>query len=120
MKILVLDDDPLVRDTVTELLCDAGFEVRDAADPKEALELLATAEAPPGLLITDIDLGSNINGYDVAAIAHRRWPTVRIILISGQPHKRTKQPLDPRDEFLQKPFSQGELLQAINALVNGT
>jgi len=119
LKILLLDDDALVRDAITELLCDAGFEVRDAADPKEALELFAGVEAP-GLLITDIDLGSRLSGLDVAAIVHQRWPTVRIILISWQASSHTGQPLDPRDRFLQKPFSQGELLQAISTLMNAT
>ena len=80
--------------------------------------MFAGADAP-SLMITDVDLGSNINGFDVAAIAHRRWPTVRIILISGQPPNHTGQALDPRDEFLQKPFSQGKLLQTVNALMNG-
>jgi DNA-binding response OmpR family regulator len=78
---------------------------------------LFDATDPLSILITDIDLGSALNGFDVAAAARRRWPVVGIILISGLPDNHTGQVLDPRDRYLQQPFS-GNELATINALVH--
>ena len=114
-----MDDDELLRSMITEVLSDAGFEVTDVAGPEEALDFPAGADSP-GVLITDIDLGSTLNGFDVAAAARRRWPGIRIILISGLPADRNGQKLDPRDTFLQKPFSGEHLLQAISELTSET
>jgi CheY-like chemotaxis protein len=119
LSILLVDDDELLRSMITEVLSDAGFEVTDVAGPEEALDFPAGADSP-GVLITDIDLGSTLNGFDVAAAARRRWPGICIILISGLPADRNGQKLDPRDTFLQKPFSGEHLLQAISELTSET
>jgi DNA-binding response OmpR family regulator len=81
---------------------------------------LCDANDPPNILITDIDLGATLSGFDVAAVARRRWPMVGIILISGLPANHTGQALDPRDRYLQKPFYVSELLVMIDALVHET
>jgi DNA-binding response OmpR family regulator len=117
MKILLVDDDELVRAVLVETLRDAGYEVMETANPHEALGLPG-AIGPPGLVITDIDLQSTLNGFDVAAVAHRLWSSVRVILISGLSAEHTGQALDPRDRYLQKPFSQTGLLGTIEELVN--
>ena len=74
------------------------------------------ALGPPDVLITGIDLHSELNGFEVASYAHHLWPKVRIILISGLPADRAGQPLDPRDRFIQKPLSADRLLGAIAQL----
>ena len=119
MSILFVDDDELVRLTITEVLSDAGFEVMGVAGPKEALDYPDGTDAPD-VLITDIDLGSALNGFDVAAAARRRWPDISIILISGLPASHTGQKLDPRDKFLRKPFSIERLICEIRELRSET
>jgi DNA-binding response OmpR family regulator len=117
MKILLIDDDDLIRSSLVEMLRDAGYEVLETANPHEALGLPG-AIGPPGLVITDIDLQSTLNGFDVAAAAHSLWTTVRVILISGLSADHTGQALDPRDRYLQKPFSQTGLLGTIEDLMS--
>ena len=117
LKILLVDDDDLVRSAIEDVLSDAGFEVLATADPREALGLSGLI-GPPGVVITDIDLSSVLNGFDVAAGAHRLWPTAQVILISGLPVNHTGQALGPRDHYLQKPFSCTHLLGAIADVVN--
>ena len=68
------------------------------------------------MLITDIDLRSELNGFEVASYARHLWPKVRIILISGLPVDHTGQSLDPRDRFLRKPISNDCLLEAVEQL----
>ena len=67
---------------LAEMLSDAGYEVVETGDPVYALGL-PEAVGPPDVLITDIDLRSELNGFEVASYAHQLWPKVRIILISG-------------------------------------
>jgi DNA-binding response OmpR family regulator len=117
LRILLVDDDELVRSVISEILCDAGFHVTDTPDPGEVLRL-CEATGPPSIVITDIDLGVTLTGFDVAATSRRHWSLVGIILISGLPANHTGQVLDPRDRYLQKPFSDNELLTTINALVH--
>ena len=101
LKILLVDDDDLVRSAIEDVLSDAGFEVVATADPHEALGL-PDAIGPPGVVITDIDLSSLLNGFDVAAGAHLLlWPTAQVILISGLPVNDTGRALGPRDHYLQ-------------------
>jgi len=115
MRILLVEDNELVRMVLGEVLSDAGHEVVEAAGPDEALSFPARNGAPE-LLITDVDLGAKLNGFDMAAHAHRCWPCVGVLLISGLPPNHTGQTLDPRDRYLQKPFSRTQLLHTVEEL----
>lgn len=117
MRVLLVDDDELVRWALMEMLSDAGYEVVETGDPVDALGLPEHL-GPPDVLITDIDLHSELNGFEVASYAHQLWPKVRIILVSGLPadHVHARQPLDPRDRFIQKPLSADRLLGTIAQL----
>ena len=117
MMILLVDDDDLVRTVLAEILNRAGHKVVETADPIDALGL-PEALGPPDVLITNIDLRSDLNGLEVASYAHHLWPSVQIILISGRSAHHPGQSLDPRDRFIQKPFSKGHLLGAIEQLAN--
>ena len=96
MKVMLVEDDELVRATLVDGLEDAGIQVAEFSDPEKALSPPETVD-PPDVVITDIDLGSKLNGFDVAAAVHHRWPSVRVLLISGLPAGHTGQRLDPRD-----------------------
>jgi CheY-like chemotaxis protein len=115
MKVLLVDDDELVRTVLAEVLDDAGHDVVETGDPFDALGL-PEALGPPDVLITDIDLRSELNGFEIASYARHLWPKVQIILISGLPVDHTGQSLDPRDRFLRKPVSNDCLLEAIEQL----
>ena len=117
MRVLLVDDDELIRTVLTELLDNAGYEVVETGDPLDAMGL-PEALGPPDVLITDIDLRSQLNGFEVASYAHHLWPKVQVILISGRPADHTRQSLDPRDHYIQKPFSKQRLLGAVERLAS--
>ena len=89
LSVILIDDDDLVRAVLVECLQDAGFQVRDFSDPEEALGTFGSGR-PPNVLITDVDLGSALNGFDVAGsstLACRfGYPDQRH---AGQPHGTT-------------------------------
>ncbi len=112
MKILLVEDDDLTRCIVADLLTDAGHEVFGTSDPHEALGL----PGPPIVLITDVDLGSEIDGFGLAKNARQLWPEVQIIVVSALPDTEIMQSLDPRDHFIRKPFSGRALLRTIEGV----
>jgi CheY-like chemotaxis protein len=106
--ILVVDDDPDVRQIVSEYLEFRGYGVLQAADGTEALDLLRDHPALR-LLISDVRM-RGISGLELAARTARDYPTVRIILISGY---FQAQEVGPR--FLRKPFTMHQLDAAVQA-----
>ena len=116
-RVMLIEDDALVRAILVEWLEDAGFQVTEFSEPREALETFRSGQ-PPHVLITDVDLGSALNGFDVAKVVHQGWPAVPVILMSGMPADHTGQKLDARDQYLQKPFSGGYLLRILGQLAD--
>jgi CheY-like chemotaxis protein len=106
--ILVVDDDPEVREIVAEFLIDAGHHVLQAGGGLEALKVLAeTAEVD--LVITDVRM-PDISGIELADRITRERQGLKVILISGFfVAKQTGLRL------LRKPFRMKELEEAVQA-----
>jgi CheY-like chemotaxis protein len=81
-RILVVEDDELVRELATELLTDAGYDVVTAPDADAALRLLASSP-PPALLCTDIVMPGRLDGVALAREAKRRLPALRVVYTTG-------------------------------------
>ena len=80
-RILVVDDDPLVRETSAQVLTDQGHEVRTAGDGFEAL--IELRQALPDLVISDLSM-PNMSGFELLSVIRRRFPHIPVIAISGQ------------------------------------
>ena len=84
-KILVVDDLPDWRVTINGLLSDEGYDVRVTGSLPQALELLGTDHFD--LAVLDIRLDetdeNNTEGLDLAAKIRERWPSVKIVIITG-------------------------------------
>ncbi|UPJ73527.1 response regulator [Bradyrhizobium sp. 187] len=106
---LLVEDDPLQREIMSDLLRDEGFEVVECATA-EAAELIVTSTGPElQALITDQNLAGNMTGSDLADYARGRHPWLNIVVMSGNVVDR----LPPRTVFLRKPFAPRELLDAV-------
>ena len=115
MRVLLIDDDPLVRETLAETLADEGIEVAGLANAEDALVLLGAGQVPD-VLVADIDLGPGLSGLDLAAIARERHPAVEVVLISGMPPGPGRISHASRHErFLRKPFAPAVLAEAVRA-----
>jgi CheY-like chemotaxis protein len=79
--VLVVDDEPIVADTLAEILIRSGYAAMAAYDGESALETAALV--PPDLLIAD-DLSPKMSGVDLAHAVKSESPGCKIILLSGQ------------------------------------
>jgi len=82
-RILVLEDEALVCDLVVEALLDEGVETLCANDPAAALELLASHRASLRVLLTDVNLGAAMDGFEVAREARRLIPHIFVLYATG-------------------------------------
>ena len=79
--VLLVDDEPLIVDTLTEVLEDAGFLVLPAYDGRTALERVAHCR--PDYLLSDV-LMPKMNGVELAITIQKMYPSTKITLFSGQ------------------------------------
>ncbi len=80
-RVLLVDDEPVVLETLKTILELHGFACRAAADGFEALRLLR--QTPPDILISDLRM-PNMSGFELLAIVRRRFPQIAVIVISGE------------------------------------
>ena len=109
MRVLVVEDDPVIREMIAEILIEEGVEADGVGYAEEALVLLGSGEQID-LLVTDIDLGDGLTGMDLASIARSRHAGVELLFISGHLEDRSGQSPGPHEHFLQKPFRSEDLI----------
>ena len=107
--VLVVEDEPLIRLLVIDILSEAGFEVLEAQDPAEALTVLKSDEQID-VLLTDVRMPGRMNGFELAEIAKRMRPELRVIVTSGY---SARGDLPSGTNFLCKPFSASDLVNRV-------
>lgn len=110
MRVLLIEDDPLVRASLSDALGHAALEVDGLSNAEDALILLGAGQVPD-VLVADVHLGEGLSGFDLADIARDRHPDVEVILISGT--APDPWPGRQHERFLRKPFAPDDLVQAI-------
>jgi len=82
-RILVVEDEPQVREDVARQLRSLGYEVAEAADGAAGLAAFEAAKAPYDLLLTDIVMPGPLSGNALAEQVRRRWPGTAVAFMSG-------------------------------------
>lgn len=83
--VLLVEDEPLIRLFISDLLEDAGFKVVEAANATEAMVLLE-AGLPVNVLLTDVDMPLGCSGFELAHRVHRAWPEIEILIMLSLIH----------------------------------
>ncbi len=114
LKIMVIDDSKTIRRTAENLLKKAGCEVVTATDGFEALSLVA--DHHPDLIFVDIMM-PRLDGYQTCALIknNKAYSDTPVVMLSSKDglFDRAKGRLAGSDQYLTKPFSRDELLDAI-------
>ncbi len=113
-RILVVEDDPIIGQTVEYALRRAGFDTELVADGAEALQ--AARACPPDLIVLDIML-PGMDGYTFAEQFRKIDAETAIIMVTALDQERDKvRGLDAgADDYMTKPFSMEELLARVRA-----
>jgi two-component system cell cycle sensor histidine kinase/response regulator CckA len=117
--VLVVEDDPAVREITARTLRTAGYRVLETGGGAGALELFDGLRGPLQLLVTDVVMP----GMDGKALADRlrlQAPALRVLFLSGYTHDIISHHgvLDPGVEFLPKPFTSGALLARVRSVLD--
>jgi DNA-binding response OmpR family regulator len=117
VRVLVVDDEPLIREVLAEELQAAGFEVCEAATGDDAAEMTA-AHPPPDLLLTDIHMPGTLDGFALGGLMRSRFPGLSVLYITGRPDR--VRPLGSGEALVLKPFTSDELLRTIRTIMPGS
>lgn len=114
--ILVVDDEAVIRQAAVEMIEAAGLGTLEARDGAQAMNLLDTVEGID-VVLTDIDMPASINGIQLAACIHSRWPRTGIIVASGKVSPK-KGDVPTGGLFFAKPYVEDDVLAAIRWLLS--
>jgi CheY-like chemotaxis protein len=114
-RVLVVEDDFLIRMNLVEVLTDAGFDVVEAADGDCALDLL---DDPDGFafLVTDFQMPGAIDGVGVAMRARMRFPDISVVMMTGRADALAGFGLGPRDAFVAKPYAPSDIVRVMERI----
>jgi signal transduction histidine kinase/CheY-like chemotaxis protein len=114
-RIVLAEDDSLVRTTLTRILTLAGYEVTAVQDGVEALALLEAADEAPLCVVTDVSM-RRLDGASLAEELAEKLPSLPVILISGNQQPALAIGAGSLREFLPKPVTRDDLCAAIRRL----
>ncbi len=110
--VLIVEDDVLIRTDIVSEFDWQGWKVLDAGDGAQALAI--AKENRVDVVITDIQLGGPVNGWDVGEAVRERWPDAVVVYTSGNAPDRSR--LVPNGLFFGKPVDPAQFVVACQQL----
>jgi DNA-binding response OmpR family regulator len=119
IALLLVEDESIIRSMLAESLEMAGFVVRTAGDGKTAIAALQDEQIPIRGVVTDIELGRGLDGWEVAQRARQLISDVPVVYMSGTRHHEWTSRGVPNSTFVAKPFIAEQVVTAISNLLKG-
>lgn len=119
VSILVVEDEPLICDLITDVLSEHGFTVHAVADAETALAYLQSGR-DVDVLFTDIDLAGTMDGSMLAARVRQERPDLPVIYCSGRYSPSALAAPVPRSIFVRKPYDPAALCTLMERLTAAT
>ena len=114
-NVLVVEDEMVLRMRAVDIVEDAGFTAVEAVNADEALAILES-RSDISLLFSDIQMPGSMDGLKLAHAVHDRWPSIKIILVSGQIKlSDADKPADSR--FFGKPLEVKQMIAELQEMV---
>jgi two-component sensor histidine kinase/ActR/RegA family two-component response regulator len=114
-KVLVVEDEMVLRMRAVDIVEDAGFTAVQAVNADEALSILES-RSDISLLFSDIQMPGSMDGLKLAHAVHDRWPSIKIILVSGRIQLAdADKPADSR--FFGKPLEVKQMIAELQDMV---
>ena len=118
-RVLLVEDEVLIRMMMGEILRDEGFEVIEAWSGDEAVKLLASC-GPLEALFTDVRMPGDVDGIDLAHHVRLSHPGLPVLVVSGYAVNLTERlgGLKPPVKFLDKPYDFAMVVVALNGMIS--
>ena len=118
-RILVVDDEELVRMVTKAVLAYRGYDVLEAEDGQDAVEKFSSASPKIDLVLMDVHM-PRLNGHDALRRIREIEPNARVVLVSGGVHDGASDPSTGQEgvAFLHKPFENQELARVVRELLD--
>jgi CheY-like chemotaxis protein len=113
--VLVVEDEMLLRMRAVGMVEDAGYTSVEAVDADEAVAILES-RSDIALVFTDIQMPGSMDGLKLAHTVHRRWPPIKIILVSGQ-LKPANVDIPADSRFYGKPLEAKEMIAELQSMI---
>jgi two-component system, response regulator PdtaR len=107
---LVVDDEDLLREMISDFFCSHGFRVLEAANADQAVRLLESLGGDIAILVSDIRMPGSMDGIQLADWVHARSPHLPVLLASGY-HGYAD--FNGRYEIIPKPFALDDMLDRV-------
>ena len=118
MCVLLVEDEPMIREIMAETLQDAGFDVYEASSGDSALEILRNPPRVFSLLVTDFHMPGDADGAQVAARIRSLIPGIPVIIATGRPEVlQTSWREELGYSLLKKPYLPSHLLTLVHSLM---
>jgi len=108
--VLVIDDDPPVRELLDQAFTEAGYRVEAVEDGSKAIAMLERRSFLPDAVIVDLHLGDGPDGFQVARRARDLSPSLPIVYITGGRRNEWRPDWAPEGIVLFKPFTLDQVL----------
>ena len=115
-RILIVEDEILIRKLIAEALRDSGYVVVEAGTADEAVAFIASQQRVDAVF-TDVKLPGSMNGIQLAERIRKNHPQIKVLVTSGHVDHRV---LKRVDKFLAKPYRLEELVRKIAQLFSDT
>ncbi|MES2302211.1 MAG: response regulator [Pseudomonadota bacterium] len=109
-RVLIVEDEALVRELAVDEFTDAGFAVAEAASGDEALAILNRGETFD-VLFTDVRMPGAVDGWELGRRACEIIPGIRVIYATG--YAEMTRPLSDAEQFLSKPYRCAQVVRLI-------
>jgi len=118
-RILLVEDEPLIREIIAETLGHAGFDVTATCTGDEAAILIADSDSFD-LLLTDVTMPGLIDGIGLAEHAREVHPNLPVVFMSGRPdNARRAAAVGQPMAFVPKPYDTARVIRTIDRLMGG-
>ena len=113
--VLIVEDEFLLRMHAVDMIQAAGFEVVEAADADQAIDILET-RPDITVVFTDIQMPGSMDGLKLAQAIRGRWPPIKIVATSGRVNV-AEADLPEGGRFLPKPYSPQQIAGVLRELI---
>lgn len=115
--LLLVEDEPLIRTILAEALEASGYSLVEAENGGAAIEAIDSGDSLAGV-ITDIRLGSGVDGWEVARHARHHFAKIAVVYMTGDSAADWTSEGVPNSVMLQKPFATAQVITAVSMLLN--